>query len=384
MATAAVPAPPARQISGRDPENPFILAVLVKRTYRIEFTGRCVPSEVPLPLAEEPQEAPDNPDLLLHDTDLFPFKPATDVVLNGFAYAPSGLRKFQASLQIGASAKSLLVLGNRRGALSSTQRILISDPDPVDRVPLRYDRAYGGRDAAAEAKYGNPAALLQPYVDESVDLSRSSPYLYPRNPCGVGYLVEATPEAAARVTLPNLEDPSDPLSPDRLVVGDPARWTAMPIPQSLTWMAYGWFPRVAYFGLVPDHAEMEKAVAEVERGWAPENVMEDRPFAEKLSFRAANGASLGLQLPYLRGDEECVLTNIHPKHREFRFRLPGEAPRIWTDGRNGKLNETTPVIHTVLIEAEESRVSILWRGSAPALRPYFPKELEKMPFRVKW
>ena len=37
---------------------------------------------------------------------------------------------------------------------------------------------------------------------------------------------------------------------------------------------------------------------------------------------------------------------------------------------NGKLNETRPVIHTVLSEPDESRLSLVWRGSAVALRPY--------------
>jgi hypothetical protein len=50
----------------------------------------------------------------------------------------------------------------------------------------------------------------------------------------------------------------------------------------------------------------------------------------------------------------------------------------------GKLNKTKPVIHTVVFEPDHMRVSVVWRGSAPALRPYMPEELAKMPLKVEW
>jgi hypothetical protein len=91
-----------------------------------------------------------------------------------------------------------------------------------------------------------------------------------------------------------------------------------------------------------------------------------------------------LQLPLMRGDEGIGLENLHPRSPRFAFRLPGDRPRIWTDGRKGKLNETDPVIHTLVIYPDEEIFTILWRGSAPALRPYLPEELTSMPFRVVW
>jgi hypothetical protein len=41
------------------------------------------------------------------------------------------------------------------------------------------------------------------------------------------------------------------------------------------------------------------------------------------------------------------------------------------------------VIHTLLIEPDERRLSIVWRGSCAALRPYAREELESMPFWVE-
>jgi hypothetical protein len=105
---------------------------------------------------------------------------------------------------------------------------------------------------------------------------------------------------------------------------------------------------------------------------------------KKFDFRAANGASLGLQLPYLKGGEDIELINLHAEAPRLSFPLPRQRPNIWTDGRDGKLNQTEPVIHTLLIEPDEQRLSVVWRGSAPALRAYLPDELERMPFRVTW
>jgi hypothetical protein len=38
----------------------------------------------------------------------------------------------------------------------------------------------------------------------------------------------------------------------------------------------------------------------------------------------------------------------------------------------------------VVFEPDAMRLSIVWRGSAPALRPYLPEELKSMPLRVEW
>jgi len=38
----------------------------------------------------------------------------------------------------------------------------------------------------------------------------------------------------------------------------------------------------------------------------------------------------------------------------------------------------------VLVEPDEHRVSLVWRGSAPARRPYGADELAEMPLFVRW
>jgi len=48
------------------------------------------------------------------------------------------------------------------------------------------------------------------------------------------------------------------------------------------------------------------------------------------------------------------------------------------------MKSTKPVMHTVEIEPDQHRLSIVWRGSARARRPYLPEELQQMPLFVGW
>jgi hypothetical protein len=373
-----------RQTSGLDPDSRNILSVLAKRTYHIERSGRCVLANEQVSLKMEPEADPAFPDLLAHDMDVFPIKLATDVVVKGHVYGGLAARTLEASVQIGRFRKALLAIGDRRCLLSATGRIVFSEPASFARIPTGYQVAYGGKDGVAETKHGNPFEELRKYLPKSIDVAQATPFAYPRNPCGVGYLIEPTPDAVGQLRLPNLEDPADRLTPERIVAGGAGRWPLMPLPQSFDWVHHTWFPRLAYFGFLPPHDPLDKPISEVVRGFAPSDVLKLAPQAEKFSFRFTSGASLGLQLPYLRGDEEILLVNMHPKYSRFAFRLPGERPRIWTDGRDGRLNATESVLHTLLIEPDASRLSVVWGGSAPAIRPYFAQELETMPLRVEW
>ncbi len=377
------PGPTAVQISWTGAGGQPMLSVVCKRTYDVLSDGRLVPAAESLPLLAAPQPDPDNPRRLHRDSDCYPFKPLTDVVVRGHAHG-TGQRSFIATAQVGRAQKQVLVTGDRRVTRGPTGRLIFSEPERIDRIPLRYDRAYGGIDEVACQKNPNPLEALARYLEPGADLSLSSPFIYPRNLAGVGYLIEPSPEAVERLVLPNLEDPADRLGPDRLAVGRPGRWPAMPLPAAFDWTDFGTFPRLTYMGIVHDHDPFEGQVAEAARGQAPADVMVSKPLADKASDRWANGASLGLQLTPLAGGEEVMLGGVHPRVPVWRFRLPRARPDIRADGRNGKLAETSPVIHTVDIEPDAAQVSIVWRGSTPALRLYARDELAKMPLYAAW
>ncbi|MCC6554755.1 MAG: hypothetical protein IT372_17410 [Polyangiaceae bacterium] len=43
-----------------------------------------------------------------------------------------------------------------------------------------------------------------------------------------------------------------------------------------------------------------------------------------------------------------------------------------------------PHLHSVLIEPDLWRVTLLWAGHTPARRPYMLEELARMPFLAEW
>ena len=71
-----------------------------------------------------------------------------------------------------------------------------------------------------------------------MDLDAASPFRYPRNPAGRGYLVELDPAASDEFLLPQLEDPSDLVTPERLLCDWIESWHRMPLPQATGWVNY--------------------------------------------------------------------------------------------------------------------------------------------------
>jgi len=387
MKKTTEPCETVRQLSTNE-GGEWFLSVVAKRTYLLAPTGDCLLAEEQIPLALEPVPSPLDPNLLDQDLDLIPLKPRTDVVLRGHAYAGSARPGIEVSLRVGRHEKQVIVTGNRRCTLSSAGRILVSAPEPFEVMPIGFAQAYGGRDRGAEALHGNPFAVFDKYLQGTgIDASNQSPYVYPRNPCGKGYLIEATRAAVEVCEMPNLEDPLDLLTPDRMVVGDPERWIYMPIPQGFGWVNWGWFPRAAFGGLRQEYASAPLPIPEVERGWLPRKVLEIKKQTElpmEHVLRFGNGAPLDMQLPHLEGGETVELVHLHRDAPKLKFRLPDPPSKMCIDGREGKLVSTNPLLQTVLIEPDASRLTLVWRGTGPARRPYFPDELMKMPLLVEW
>ena len=380
------------QLSGIDDHGQAVLSVLVKRTYRLEFdsneaSAECVAHEEQLPLHTLVVD-PADPEAVIQDADIYPWKPLTDVIVRGHVYSRRPLPEIAAAVAVGPIVKTLAVVGDRRCALSSTGRILFSAPAPFDQVPLRYDRAYGGVDRVAEARHGNPYAALLPYLPEEHRVLRHSPYRYPRNGVGKGYLMEASGEAVEALALPNLEDPHHRIQPETLAVGSPGRWPHMPLPWCTDWLSLACFPRIGFLGGTVYHDPIAGEFAEASRGFIPAGYPRAGTFRETWHPRGANAGSLGLQVGPFGvaevGDLRFQLAEVHPRRARVGFKLPAGGPEIAVDGRNGRLLPTRPVLHHVVIEPDLDRVSVVWRGSVPALRQDPFEELMEMPLSVQW
>ena len=381
------PTSEAVQLSALDADGRAILSVVTKRTYAIAGAD-CTLHPTQSPLRAEPRYADDGL-TLEEDVDVWPFKALTDVVVRGHAYNHPGKPMFTAGIALDATRKVVRVSGDRRCTIGAGGRVLFSQPTVLEKVALSYALAYGGKDHVAEAAYGNPIEVMARFMPPGTPpslLSAASPFFYPRNPGGRGYLVEKTRAAIEGLALPNLEHPDDPLTPDRVAAGETNRWAYQPVPASLGWLDYGAFPRLAWLGVLPAHAAGPdpSQLGEVRLGYCPSELFVEKDPPDPIGIDGVQGASLGLRVPLLRGGESVELLNLTPARASLRFRLPLERPRLYVDGRDGTLGRTDPVVHSVVIEPDDLRVSIVWRGAALARRAYGREELKTMPFAVDW
>lgn len=326
-----------------------IFSVLVKRTYKIR-PGREVqriPRANPFVQADVYYDHGDpESSTVKFENDLAPYKLRTDVVLIGKAYAPGGAPATQigVGLAVDDHRKVIRVIGDRRCVHRANGPPSFTDPEPFTEMEVRYERAYGGiylRD--------DPVRMLP----------------YPRNHQGVGFVLKNTREAVDGLRLPNLEDPDDLLTPERIVVEEPERWNGQPLPQGFGWFQRIWYPRCSFVGAVPGFVDPDDVMREETLGLVPAGqiALARRFKLPGFDVRFNNGASLGMALPYLTGGELIRLRNL-TLDGSLDFRLPTEAPGMTLDiGLGG--NALKPVMHTVCIRVDAMEVDLVWRGAHP-------------------
>lgn len=246
-------------------------------------------------------------------------KPTTDVVL--LAHAQTGGRfvpELQVVLRVGPLGKALRVIGDRVWVKSGAH-IVATRPQPFEQMPLVYERAFGGWDRS----HPDPARHV----------------FDPRNPVGVGFRApDGRFEEGLR--LPNIDDPNNPLQ----------RYGQSVAPAGVGFVSPHWQPRVAFAGTC-DEAWQKDRMPLLPRDF-------DRRFF--------NAASPGLVAPgYLTGNEPVLVDNASRWGRVM-FNLPGmPAPpcrvQMWR-------RPDVPLalkLDTVVIDTDEERVLLLWRGHLP-------------------
>lgn len=137
--------------------------------------------------AGDPQKSP-----LVRLSDLVPFKPGTDVTFLGSAHAPQGqpLASISAALSIAGRRVEICATGPRQWRAVQDSWIL-SEPEPVDVVPVCYTLASGGR------IIGDPEGTVDP-----------------RNPIGPGLIDPDVTPRNRDFPAPRLFNSRDPLHDD--------------------------------------------------------------------------------------------------------------------------------------------------------------------------
>ncbi len=334
-------------LPGQTPEGDPTLAVLLKRTYQIIPSGKCVRAETDHQLLGGDKHYGDPMNSTVRfESDFVPYKLATDVVFDGCAYSPPGRpqRELLASLEVGRTRKVVKVIGDRVSRYRPAADPVFSDPAPFQKMELRYERAYGGVDV-----YTN--SICQ--------------YVYPRNHLGKGFAIGNSKQAVDGLELPNIEDPSDLLTPARLCVGKMDDWPRQPSPAGFGWYSNFWQPRVGWAGILPGDKPTEEMLraAYAKLLEPPFRAIYEANPLPVVDFRFFNGASPGLSFPYLRGDETLRLTNLTP-NGNFSFQLPDDRPLLTLDLGDGP-QEQPVALHTVQIRSDEGMVDLVWRTAFP-------------------
>lgn len=254
-------------------------------------------------------------------------KPLVDVIVNGHAVAPRGqkVETVLVDLRVGDVHKQLLVSGDRQwrsGILGGAP----GTPQPFDKMPIVYERAYGGYDPGAAN--GTQHALE------------------PRNPVGLGFQKLPARDSTIQTEVPNVEYVGQRITSPK----------SRPDPAGLGVIGRGWQPRLGFAGTY-------------DAAWSADQF----PLLPlDFDVRHFQTAPADQQSRTLRGGEDVEIHNMTPEGA-WRFRLPIlDVPvRLLYAERD---STAALRMDTVVIEPDEYRVTILARCKIPVIRKRGPLE----------
>jgi len=291
--------------------------VTVKGTYTLERRPVLSPKQEKVLLKDEYWEDPATSGLRwageVHLT-----KPGTDVVLNGRALAPGGkpVPKLDVSLSVGGRTKVIRVHGDRTWKPGLMGRNGISSAEPFREMPLVHGRAFGG-------------------VHEVGDKD-GTVHFEERNPIGRGFVGKRSGKELKDLPLPNLEDPRDEIEN----VKD------APAPACFGFVPPSWQPRRGFAGTY-DEAWTKRRAPYLPEDFDPRFFHAGHP---DLAFES-----------YFTGGERIEVTNV-TESGSLRFELP--APGLDLAIRLKGADHRPPLnLETVLIEPDESRLTLVWRAA---------------------
>jgi hypothetical protein len=300
-----------------DEEGCPLVAPVVKATFRIGDDRRLSLSEqqVPVNHAGEWWGKPEVSSCKYEPEVAF-VKPATDIVLIGSACAQRSTdTEVDVMLCVGPLEKSLHISGDRYWVKMFAMPF-ISPAERFEKIPLVYERAFGGWDRS------NPDPGKHTFEV--------------RNPVGTGFR-DRRAKFAEGVRLPNLEDPRERI----------AGWDDNPPPAGFGFTSPNWQPRASLAGTYDDE-------------WARQRM----PLLPKnFDRRFFNSASTGLVYSHdLAGDEPVMIQNVLPDG-PIVFNLPRVSPpgcRLEIKGRADVTLQTR--LDTVIINTDEKLLFLIWRA----------------------
>jgi hypothetical protein len=292
------------------------LIVVIKATFELSNPLRLASKQCPIVLADEYWGDPATSSLR-YPNEAHLAKPGADVILNGHARAPRDqpVTQLDVVVSVGERTKLARVHGDRHWTQGSGP-VHPSRPQPFVRMPLVYERAYGGRRAGTS--------------------HAGAPFEEPRNPVGVGLLVARSEAEMLGRPVPNLDDPQEPLHS----LGQ------APPPVGFGAVSPSWSPRATYAGTYDQRWRTTRA-----------------PFLpEDFDPRYFHAASPGLSFDHpLQGGEPVRLSGVHPDG-PLHFALPRCRLDVCATVA-GEFQVMNPLLDTVLFDLDEHRFYLTWRAT---------------------
>jgi hypothetical protein len=313
------------QLDGRE-----TVVVAIKGTYSLDPPAdpQLAAEQVPLTKADEFTGEPGS-SAPRYETDYSHRKLLCDVLVNGSAHAPGGkpAEVVTVGLHLGPIKKRFEVIGDRIWS-RNIAGLAPSAPRRFVKLPISYDRAYGGVDVSAQK------ADVDSYVD---------------NPVGVGYYPKSKGDKLIGKPLPNTQE-----------IGRPA------VDPKGAYRPMSFSPAGRNFKFRAQY------VGTYDKKW-----LETRVPLLPLDFdyRYYQCAAEDQQMPYPVGGEPVVLENLTPAG-VTRFQLPTRQVPVLFVPHQGQSKQVAAVIDTVLIEPDLGRFSLTWRAWLPLAKSIF--EIERV------
>lgn len=312
----------ARLASYTNPQGAAFAVVILKGTFSI-LSGRGVIafSSDQIPIIDADQYRGEaNTSSIKCESDLSPYKAATDIIVCGDAIAEGGQpsRRLDASVAINDTVHTVRVFGDRYWEKKNLSW-WASEPQIFERMPLIFERAFGGFHAS--------------------DPNMPPSDMFAKNPVGMGFL---GPKASVQegMPMPNLEYPGQLISSPE----------DKPDPAAFGTLCRAWEPRISLAGTYDEQWETERMPL------LPLNFDE----------RYYNGGNI--THPILNGNETIVLTNMH-ESGPIRFNLPSLELSVALKIR-GTETVYRPNLDTLYIEPNTQRISLTWRATVDCRREF--------------
>jgi hypothetical protein len=241
---------------------------------------------------------------IVYESDIALAKPSTDVLINGYAYSPRGRRTGQVPVQflLGDIKKALVVSGDRHWTTWGC-----SDPVPFERLPIVYERAYGGTTP-----------------DGKVDI---------RNPIGVGYAGAVSLDSEVETQLANVEYASQLIRSRR----------DQPVPAGFGAIGRAWKPRCDFAGTFDEQWRANRfPILPVD-----------------FDDRYNQSAPIDQQIRTICGGEDAILINMTPEGL-WKFQIPRLDIPVHLQFED-RQELQIPLLDTILIEPEEYKLRMTSR-----------------------